>query len=82
MNNLRFIVNSLDKQTFSAYNCNIFLPIILTHVLGAFRMFCLRNKIICYALLAKVVNEYDQEIPQSQTLDRPMALRGRVTQQS
>ena len=26
--------------------------------------------------------EYDQEIPQSQTADNPMALRGRATQQS
>ena len=29
----------------------------------------------------KIVNEYDQEIPQSQTADKPMALRGRATQQ-
>ena len=26
--------------------------------------------------------EYDQEIPQSQTADNPMALQGRATQQS
>ena len=26
--------------------------------------------------------EYDQEIPQSQTADKPMALQGRATQQS
>ena len=31
--------------------------------------------------LAKVVSEYDQEIPQSQTADKPMAPRGRATQQ-
>ena len=30
----------------------------------------------------KIVSEYDQEIPQSQTADKPMALRGRATQQS
>ena len=29
----------------------------------------------------KIVSEYDQEIPQSQTADKPMALRGRATQQ-
>ena len=28
----------------------------------------------------KIVSEYDQEIPQSQTADKPMAPRGRVTQ--
>ena len=28
-----------------------------------------------------IVSEYDQEIPQSQTTDKPMATRGRATQQ-
>ena len=32
--------------------------------------------------LTKIVSEYDQEIPQSQTADKPMAPRGRATQQS
>ena len=27
-------------------------------------------------------SEYDQEIPQSQTADKPLALRGRATKQS
>ena len=31
---------------------------------------------------AKIVSEYDQEIPQSQTADNPMAQRGRATQPS
>ena len=31
---------------------------------------------------AKIVNEYDQEIPQSQTADNPMAWRGRAAQPS
>ena len=31
-------------------------------------------------LLSKIVNEFDQEIPQSQTADNPMAPRGRVAQ--
>ena len=30
----------------------------------------------------KIVSEYDQEIPQSQTADKPMSPRGRDTQQS
>ena len=30
----------------------------------------------------KIVSEYDQETPQSQTADKPMAPRGRATQQS
>ena len=29
--------------------------------------------------MTKIVSEYDQEIPQSQTADKPMALRGRAT---
>ena len=31
---------------------------------------------------SKIVSEYDQELPQSQTADKPMAPRGRATQQS
>ena len=29
--------------------------------------------------LTNIVSEYDQEIPQSQTADKPMAPRGRAT---
>ena len=32
--------------------------------------------------LAKIVSEYDQEIPQSQTADYPVAPRGRAAQPS
>ena len=32
--------------------------------------------------LTKIVSEYDQEIPQSQTADKPVASYGRATQQS
>ena len=32
--------------------------------------------------LLKIVSEYDQEIPQSQTADNPVASRGRVAQPS
>ena len=37
--------------------------------------------IVIYDLVhnVKKVSEYDQEIPQSQTADNPMALRGRAT---
>ena len=31
---------------------------------------------------AKIISEYDQEIPQSQTADNPVALRGRDAQSS
>ena len=31
---------------------------------------------------SKIVSEYDQEIPQSQTADNPMAPRGRAAQPS
>ena len=33
-------------------------------------------------LTSVIVSEYDQEIPQSQTADKPMVPRGRATQQS
>ena len=32
--------------------------------------------------ITKIVSEYDQEIPQSQTADNPVAPRGRATQPS
>ena len=32
--------------------------------------------------ILEIVSEYDQEIPQSQTADMPMTLRGRATHQS
>ena len=33
-----------------------------------------------YRKLSKIANEYDQEIPQSQTADKPMAKRRTVTE--
>ena len=36
----------------------------------------------CLSLTAKIVSEYDQEIPQSQTADNPVAPRGRASQPS
>ena len=33
-------------------------------------------------LFSKIVSEYDQEIPQSQTEDNPMSPRGRAAQPS
>ena len=32
--------------------------------------------------MSKIVSEYDQDVPQSQTADKPMAPRGIATQQS
>ena len=37
---------------------------------------------ICTEKRLKIVNEYDQEIPQSQTADNPVAPRGRAAQPS
>ena len=34
------------------------------------------------SIYEKIVSKYDQEIPQSQTADNPMAPRGRATQPS
>ena len=32
----------------------------------------------CFTMQSEIVSEYDQEIPQSQTADKPMVLRGRA----
>ena len=37
---------------------------------------------LCFLINRKRISEYDQEIPQSQTADNPMAPYGRATQQS
>ena len=40
------------------------------------------NCVTMYMCHPKIVSEYDQEIPQSQTADNPVAPRGRTTQPS
>ena len=42
----------------------------------------MKVKSIASAILLKIVSEYDQEIPQSQTADNPVAPRGRAAQPS
>ena len=44
--------------------------------------FIVLNKWFCFHGNTKIVSEYDQEIPQSQTADNPMAPRGRAAQPS
>ena len=41
-----------------------------------------KDHILKKLILYKKKSEYDQEIPQSQTADKPMVPRGRATQQS
>ena len=42
----------------------------------------LKREQVVYCFMAKIVSEYDQEIPQSQTADNPVAPRGRAAQPS
>ena len=42
----------------------------------------MENVTLGVKMQSKIVSEYDQEIPQSQTADNPMALRGRAAQPS
>ena len=42
----------------------------------------LMNFMLCLTCHSKIVSEYDQEIPQSQTADNPVAPRGRAAQPS
>ena len=41
-----------------------------------------RHHICRFDLIIEIVSEYDQEIPQSQTADNPVAPRGRAAQPS
>ena len=47
-------------------------------------MFCRLVKLLAFLHYSqrKIVSEYDQEIPQSQTADNPVAPRGRAAQPS
>ena len=42
----------------------------------------IKGSMVNNVYLGKIVSEYDQEIPQSQTKDNPMAPQGRATQPS
>ena len=42
----------------------------------------LRKSRVAIGFFTKIVSEYDQEIAQSQTADKPTVPRGRATQQS
>ena len=42
--------------------------------------FTVKYKIIIHSYVLEIVSECDQEIPQSQTADNPMAPRGRAAQ--
>ena len=43
---------------------------------------CLTSSSVVQNLCLKIVSEYDQEIPQSQAADIPVASRGRAAQSS
>ena len=45
-------------------------------------MSVVKSRLIMTPRILKIVSEYDQEILQSQTADKPMPPRGRATQQS
>ena len=49
---------------------------------ASYNMIMLKFYICIVYMYDKIVSEYDQEIPQSQTADNPIAPRGRADQQS
>ena len=53
----------------------LFLSLLIFQSIGAKKVFLKVHKTF------NIVSEYDQEIPQSQTADKPMAPRGRATAQ-
>ena len=80
-------VSLIDSQLINSSRQK--MPDILS--LNSFLLFCFLPNICSIAAspdrlqsktLIQLVSEYDQEIPQSQTADNPMAPRGRATQPS
>ena len=75
-----FICDSAEKCTktqITDYMCIIYF------CLGTIKdtNHCVMTKYL-FKMPLKIVNEYDQEIPQSQTADNPVAPRGRAVQPS
>ena len=55
----------------------------LKHKMSKSKKFAVTLSIVKFiAYTSKIVSEYDQEIPQSQTADNPLAPRGRAAQPS
>ena len=69
---------SIEGRGFS----NVVLTGIQSFVRTPYNRFNLITISISYFVYKKIVSEYDQEIPQSQTADNPVAPRGRAAQPS
>ena len=54
-------------------NCLKEITLVLILLLTIFNIFILQEIFSLHVTIAKIVNEYDQEIPQSQTADNPVA---------
>ena len=67
------LINSMKHEHSCKILCLLFPPLFQSE-LWPFFISVLAN--------AKIVSEYDQEIPQSQTADNPVAPRGRAAQPS
>ena len=76
-----FAVLNLSYWWLAIFVC-IFLVVLRVCPQFVFVVFSDHTHLLFFIYYSKILNEYDQEIPQSQTSDNPMALRGRATQPS
>ena len=83
IDNLQSVIVSFTAWSYLcfSYRCS---SLVLTEVfVCSFRStFLVQTPNSCEKKLGKIVSEYDHEIPQSQTADKPMAPQGRATQPS
>ena len=66
-------------RTHAQNGCHKVLEMESTSILKILALLLFENK---QCIFSKIVSEYDQEIPQSQTADNPVAPRGRAAQPS
>ena len=62
--------------------CNVFFSGAASHCINCFTLLIYNQNLCNKFRSSKIVSKYDQEIPQSQTADNPVAPRGRAAQPS
>ena len=77
-----FTIFHFDLKKFISKNCKYIFFLQKFVQLGENTSICCSRIIVHSTFFSKIVNEYDREIPQSQTADNPMAPRGRAAQPS
>ena len=75
---LKMVLNI--KNSYLELMSRVLLPMTVTYPMLLVALWLKAEIYLIVLEIKKIVSEYDQEIPQSQTADNPTAPRGRATQ--